>query len=267
MNKWVYCPPIYKVFSALLLQDEKTKQKLFIYKFYEKLKWAYECMVEKVISDSLSEPQQHGFPNDFFDANEWFKEILVEIEKKEKYLTVENFNVIRTFILQTGKYPFNYPLSSIEKKQFYRLKFDDIYLYTNKDENNIIITSKNYKISLIRNLDEKKLFFDIPLPIAYPKEYHREHKVKLNIWFKEILEEIPQGDGFITKTETIKIAKEFLKKQEYANQYKIDTARATDTGKPYWNVWFETVKRDVMPNHGVIEVNKKTGKAKWDYLE
>ena len=185
-----------KEFSALLLQNEKTKQKLFIYKFYEKLKWAYECMVEKVISDSLSEPQEHGFPNDFFDANEWFKEILGEIEKKEKYLTVENFNVIRTFILQTGKYPFNYPLSSIEKKQFYRLKFDDIYLYTSKDENNIIITSKNYKISLIRNLDEKKLFFDIPLPIAYPKEYHQEHKAKLNIWFKEILKEVKSRDEY-----------------------------------------------------------------------
>ncbi len=145
-----------KEFSALLLQDEKTKQKLFIYKFYEKLKWRYECMVEKVVSDSLDEPQQHGFPNDFFDANEWFK---------------------------------------------------------------------------------------------------------------EILQEIPQGDGFITKTESEKRAKEFLKKQKYADKYKIDTAKAIDNGKPYWNVWFETVERDIKPNQGLIEVDKKTGKAKWIYLK
>ncbi len=205
-------------------------------------------------------------------------------DMKEIYLTHENFDKIANFVLKHDK-------QSKNTHRFFKFSRFDIMLIENKylhirpnDKNKTWLDDSEYHFIATKHYQKLKWGYECLLQsVNYNKKtgeyiatdikqaggmlngksvYH-----VMNFWFKEILSEIPQGEGSITKTEAIKIAKEFLKKQKYADKYKIDTAKATDTGKPYWSIWFETVRRDIKPNHGTIEVNKKTGKAKWDYLK
>lgn len=76
--------------GILLIEYRFTKEQLLVYKYDEKLKWGMECMVEKAGTNSLNKVQQHGTPTDFFDVNNWFKEILENITIKNEHYTAKN---------------------------------------------------------------------------------------------------------------------------------------------------------------------------------
>jgi hypothetical protein len=76
--------------GILLIEYRFTKEPLLVYKYDEKLKWGMECMVEKAGTNSLNKVQQHGTPTDFFDVNNWFKEILENITIKNEHYTPKN---------------------------------------------------------------------------------------------------------------------------------------------------------------------------------
>lgn len=67
------------------------------------------------------------------------------------------------------------------------------------------------------------------------------------------------------KDEATKMAKDFLKKQSYADQYDLDSAE-TKNHKEFWNVWFNKKDQEARPNKGLVQVSKGTGEAEWKEL-
>lgn len=62
------------------------------------------------------------------------------------------------------------------------------------------------------------------------------------------------------------IAKEFLSKQTYKDQY-LENPISAETYPEFWNVWFATKDPKKKPNRGLVQINRATGVAEWKELQ
>ena len=62
--------------------------------------------------------------------------------------------------------------------------------------------------------------------------------------------------------EVVEIAKDFLKKQEFANEYDLDSARVENYSQ-FWSIWFNKKDQNQKPNKGLVQVKKENNEAYW----
>lgn len=69
-----------------------------------------------------------------------------------------------------------------------------------------------------------------------------------------------------TRNEAENIAKDFLSKQSFKNDYQPNPI-STEIYPEFWNVWFATTDQEKKPNRGLVQVNSATGLAEWKELQ
>lgn len=70
----------------------------------------------------------------------------------------------------------------------------------------------------------------------------------------------------VTRDEAEKIAKDFLSKQSFKNDYQPNPISA-EIYPEFWNVWFATTDQEKKPNRGLVQINSTTKEAQWKELQ
>jgi len=60
----------------------------------------------------------------------------------------------------------------------------------------------------------------------------------------------------------IQAAQDFLKKQDFADQYDLNSVKIENYSQ-FWNVWFDKKDKNQKPNKGLIQVNKENQEVRW----
>lgn len=65
----------------------------------------------------------------------------------------------------------------------------------------------------------------------------------------------------IDRSQAIRLAKQYLRSQPFKDKYLLNSAEAHDN-KTFWEVWFRR-RKPSRPAHGIVRVDKETGRASW----